>query len=291
MEDKNINEGRTQIKRKYAAHGSIRVNEKAPIRNKVIQFVGKRFVTEEEMKSFLTQLTEDRGKEFDQRKWFGRNEKYFEAFENRGQKVWTLSKFGKRVLENVIKKSEQKQTINESVGLFKNIRINESIINEALVNAADVKDGATTLADRIKMIEDDAVSAGEEICDMKMLNAMYTTFSKTLKTPLNKLMLIDSESNASDFVLACWIGFERRRDAGNTNIKLVDELSFNSAWHSSGQRRPAFHWHIVDANIDIITYEDGDDWSDFSMVVYPKAQEKALINWVNANMTEEDIEY
>lgn len=126
MEDKNINEGRTQIKRKYAAHGSIRVNEKAPIRNKVIQFVGKRFVTEEEMKSFLTQLTEDRGKEFDQRKWFGRNEKYFEAFENRGQKVWTLSKFGKRVLENVIKKTEQKQTINESVGLFKNIRLNKS---------------------------------------------------------------------------------------------------------------------------------------------------------------------
>jgi len=140
MENNNINEGRTQIKRKYADHGSIRVNEKAPIRNKVIQFVGKRFITEEEMKSFLTQLTEDRGKEFDQRKWFGRNEKYFEAFENRGQKVWTLSKFGKRVLENVIKKTEQKQTINESIGLFKNIRLNENSNWEDIYEAITVEE-------------------------------------------------------------------------------------------------------------------------------------------------------
>lgn len=140
MENNNINEGRTQIKRKYADYGSIRVNEKAPIRNKVIQFVGKRFVTEEEMKSFLTQLTEERGKEFDQRKWFGRNEKYFEAFENRGQKVWTLSKFGKRVLENVIKKTEQKQTINESIGLFKNIRLNENSNWEDIYEAITVEE-------------------------------------------------------------------------------------------------------------------------------------------------------
>jgi len=124
--EKELNEERTQIKRKYGEYSHIKVNEKAPIRNKVIEFVGKRFVTEEEMKNFLTQLTEERGKEFDQRKWFGNNEKYFESFENRGQKVWTLSKFGKRVLEYVIKKSAQKQQVNESVGLFKFSVINES---------------------------------------------------------------------------------------------------------------------------------------------------------------------
>jgi hypothetical protein len=48
---KNLNEGRAQVKRKYAEHGAIRVNEKTPVRNKVIEFVGKRFVTEEEMKN------------------------------------------------------------------------------------------------------------------------------------------------------------------------------------------------------------------------------------------------
>jgi hypothetical protein len=117
-----VNESRTQIKRKYADYGSIRVNEKAPIRNKVIDFVGKRFVTEEEMKNFLTKLTEERGKDFDQRKWFGRNTRFFESFENRGQKVWTLSKFGKRVLE-MLKAVEKKSTLNESVGLFKTVFI------------------------------------------------------------------------------------------------------------------------------------------------------------------------
>lgn len=126
----NLNEGRTQIKRKYAEHSHIHVNEKAPIRNKVIEFVGKRFVTEDEMKAFLTQLTEERGKEFDQRQWFNNNKHYFESFENRGQKVWTLSKFGKRVLENVIKGSQQKQMVKESIGLFKS-EIFESM-NEAI---------------------------------------------------------------------------------------------------------------------------------------------------------------
>ena len=87
------------------------------------------------------------------------------------------------------------------------------------------------------------------------------------------------------------IGLQKRRDAGDTNIKLVDELSFNSAWHSTGQRRPAYHWHIIDANIDIITYEDGDDFADFSIVVYLKSQEKSLIDWANANLTEGDTEY
>ena len=47
--EENLNEGRTQIKRQYGQYSKIKVNEKAPIRNKVIGFVGKRFVTEEEM--------------------------------------------------------------------------------------------------------------------------------------------------------------------------------------------------------------------------------------------------
>jgi hypothetical protein len=138
MSDKKINEGRTQVKRKYGEHSSIRVNEKTPVRNKVIEFVGKRFVTETEMKTFLTQLTESRGKELNQKQWFDRNKRFFESFENRGQKVITLSKYGKRVLE-MIAKSAQKQTINESIGLFKSeifesIESNESLNEGVSIN-------------------------------------------------------------------------------------------------------------------------------------------------------------
>ena len=109
---------RIQIKRKYKEYSSYQVNKGAPIRNRIVEFVGKRFVTEDELKNFLLRLEEEKGNAIDQRKWFTRNQRYFESFQNRGQKVWTLSKFGKRVLEFIVKTGHQKQ-INESVGLFK----------------------------------------------------------------------------------------------------------------------------------------------------------------------------
>lgn len=116
---------RVQIKRKYGEYGAYQINNEAPVRNRVVEFVGKRFVTNEELKNFLTKLEEDRGNSIDQRKWFSRNSRYFESFQNRGQQVWTLSKFGKRVLETIVKIKSQKQSnsVNESshsgIGLFK----------------------------------------------------------------------------------------------------------------------------------------------------------------------------
>ncbi len=121
----NLNEGREQIKRKYGEYGAIKVNENAPIRNEILRFVNKRFVTEEEMKQFLTKMSENRGKDVDARQWFSRNGRYFEKFENRGQEVWTLSKYGKRVLEFIKKSDSSQGKLNESeenstsIGLFK----------------------------------------------------------------------------------------------------------------------------------------------------------------------------
>ena len=98
--------------------------------NSILEFVGKRFVTKSELDSHLTQLSEDRGKAIDQTKWFSRNMRYFESFTNRGAEVWTLSKYGKRVLENITKAKQEKQEnimIKESIGLFKFNSVNESI--------------------------------------------------------------------------------------------------------------------------------------------------------------------
>jgi hypothetical protein len=117
-EGEEINEGKTQIKRKYGEHGAINVYERGPIRNRIIEFVKNKFVTETELKDFVKSLIEERGVEFNSNQWFARNKKYFESFENRGQQVWTLSKYGKRVYEYIVKKGSQKQ-INESIGLFK----------------------------------------------------------------------------------------------------------------------------------------------------------------------------
>ena len=114
----DLNEGTHQIKRKYADHGAINVYERGPIRNKIIEFVKNKHVTESELKDYVKKLAEDRGANFDSNKWFKKNEKYFESLQNRGQQVYTLSKFGQRVYEYIVKAQAQKQ-INESVGLFK----------------------------------------------------------------------------------------------------------------------------------------------------------------------------
>lgn len=123
---------RVQIKRKYGQYEAHKVNRGAPIRNKIVEFVGKKFITDEEMKDYLLRLEEEKGSSINKTQWFSRNGKYFESFENRGQKVWTLSKFGKRVLEYIIKsENEDTKKINENmsrIGLFK--FVNESIITE-----------------------------------------------------------------------------------------------------------------------------------------------------------------
>jgi hypothetical protein len=118
-------EERVQIKRKYGEHSSYNVNKGASIRNPIIEFVGSRFVTEKELSNFLLKLEEDRGNTIDQKRWFSRNQKYFESFQNRGHQVWTLSKFGKRVFEFVIKQKNQKQINESSIGLFKMDLLNE----------------------------------------------------------------------------------------------------------------------------------------------------------------------
>jgi hypothetical protein len=130
INESEVNEGRSQIKRKYGEHGAIRVNSEAPVRNSILEFVGKRFVTRAELDAHLTQLSEDRGKAIDQTKWFSRNMRYFESFSNRGSEVWTLSKYGKRVLENIMKarkENQEKTMIKESIGLFKFNSVNESM--------------------------------------------------------------------------------------------------------------------------------------------------------------------
>ena len=158
--DEEVNE-RVQIKRKYGEYSAHNINSQAPIRNRVVEFVGNRYVTNEELKNFLTSLEEDRGNAIDQRKWFGRNEKYFESKENRGQQVWTLSKFGKRVLEQILKAKTQNQKgmIKESIGLFKFTAINESTINEGAHGMAtkllqSLVKGETSKVEGIKLSKD-----------------------------------------------------------------------------------------------------------------------------------------
>ena len=121
---RELNE-RVQIKRQYGSHSAHHVNSVAPVRNSIIKFVGDGTVTEKEMKEFLSKLEEDRGNTINQNDWFDRNSRYFKSTTNENGKTWSLSKFGQRVLERIIKEKE-KNVMNEQVGLFK-FRVNEAI--------------------------------------------------------------------------------------------------------------------------------------------------------------------
>ena len=96
-----VNEARFQIKRKYKNYTNKIVNEKTPIRNKIIRFVGNRYVTDEDFKNYLTKIEEDRGKPINQIKWFNNNKQYFKLLEKGGEKFWILSKFGMRIYHKI----------------------------------------------------------------------------------------------------------------------------------------------------------------------------------------------
>jgi len=136
----SLNEGRHQVKRRYWAHGRIRVNENgAKVRETIIKYIGKNYVTEEDLHNHLIRLDEDRGGvKVNKAKWFARNQKLFSTFEKRGNRYYSLSKYGMRVLE-LMNNKVVKKTLNESN--FKNmpslsewISINEANVNEAKFN-------------------------------------------------------------------------------------------------------------------------------------------------------------
>lgn len=100
-------EERRVIKRKYGEHGPIHINDSGPVRNAVIEFVGNRFITEEELDAFFTKVDEGDGeKKPNYRKWFSRNERYFESVKVKGKKLLVLSKLGKRVFEHILERQK-----------------------------------------------------------------------------------------------------------------------------------------------------------------------------------------
>lgn len=128
----NISE-RVQIKRKWGQYEASLVNSTTPIRDKMIQWVGERRITEEELKQYLSSIQEERGKTPDN-SWFTKNSRFFEQANHRGQDVYVLSKYGKRVLE-AIKRGETekvKRQLNENMSAdqMKNFKTFIQFINE-----------------------------------------------------------------------------------------------------------------------------------------------------------------
>ena len=163
---------RHQIKRKYGQYEAKRINASAPIRDSIVTFVGKRFVTEEELKSHLEKLSEQRGGTVNGTQWFKNNQKYFESFTNRGQNVITLSKYGKRVLEfvntNKLNESEEQEKLRE----LEEAQVNEKYFN-ILVNAHN-----TVAKEIVKVIKKQDSKISENVMG-ELLEMLSVDFNKS----------------------------------------------------------------------------------------------------------------
>ena len=155
----SLNEGRHQVKRRYGAHGRIRVNENgAKVRETIIKYIGKNYVTEEDLHNHLIRLEEDRGGvKVNKAKWFARNQKLFSTFEKRGNRYYSLSKYGMRVLE-LMNNKVVKKTLNESN--FKNMpSLSEWIsVNEA--EAVNEKYNKKSLLKKLGDADDATIQTG-----------------------------------------------------------------------------------------------------------------------------------
>lgn len=107
-----INE-RASVKRQYAQHPAIKVNEKAFVRNNTIDFVGNKTVKEEEFNQLFLQLSEQKGKAVNGKTRLKENSKYFNIKYTAEGKEYSLNKIGQRVLE-IIRKTNA-QPVNEGL--------------------------------------------------------------------------------------------------------------------------------------------------------------------------------
>lgn len=142
----DLNEAKRTIKRSYRGgeYPAIRVYDSGKVRNRIIDFVGTKVVTDEDLQAYIDNIVqeEEGAKKSNYRKWFKRNGKYFKTTVKEGKKTWCLSKLGKRVYELTCKK-EEKGMINEDKCLsFDDFLVMEDYVKEARILGRGMSDAA-----------------------------------------------------------------------------------------------------------------------------------------------------
>ena len=99
-----LNEGKVVVKRKYTeTHPEKSVSNTAPIRERVLSFISEKgSVSRQELLEFLVSMNEETGGNTS-RKWLTKNPTLFMVKEKNGVKTYTLSSYGKKVHESIMK--------------------------------------------------------------------------------------------------------------------------------------------------------------------------------------------
>lgn len=186
-----ISEARKSIKRKYGIHSSTNVNEKAPLRNKIIKYIGNSVMTTEQISNMLIRVSEDLGKAVNQKRWFKSNTKYFKMRKNEsGEPTYELSKLGKRIFDSMTgtKTVTNKKLVNES----------DESKDLVLESFSDFKDGVELLEGK-KMLSMKKVKPGMVATDYfgeKSKVIMVGTIGKDWK----KMQTYDSSGAMAELV-------------------------------------------------------------------------------------------
>lgn len=104
-----IGEGKITLKRRYTEnHPALTAGTHAKIRNKVLEAIADGTLTQEEFDNILKEMSSDSGR------WLRRNSKYFNVAEG----GISLSKFGRRILDNINVSEEVKEDEVEEGNAF-----------------------------------------------------------------------------------------------------------------------------------------------------------------------------
>jgi hypothetical protein len=99
-----LNEAKVVVKRKYTDnHPEKSISNNAPIRERILSFVNEKgSVTRQELLEFLKAMNEETGGSTS-RKWISKNPTLFMVKEKAGVKTYTLSSYGKKIHESIMK--------------------------------------------------------------------------------------------------------------------------------------------------------------------------------------------
>jgi hypothetical protein len=229
-------EERRVIKRKYGEHGPIHINDSGPVRNAIVEFVGNRFVTEEELDAFISKVDESGEKKPHYRKWFKRNGRYFESVTVKGKRLTVLSKLGKRVFEHIL----ERQRASES-SLSYSAWALERELNESMAEAERV---------------DEALAFPGQYRIMNCL-AHRSLYEKVLKS--NGVQVIDA---GGDWLTFAASSVQDLRTIANVMAMEKDRNAYLMAWNAPGG----------ESHVNLFDYGHGIDSLDEAVTMAPSSR-------------------
>jgi hypothetical protein len=170
---------------------------------------------------------------------------------------------------------------------MKNLKTFNEFVNESKLNEAFATlEGDDVLSSTYKDYE----SSEDEDLDLKVMKKGFESIAKLLGGNMNNVSSTMEEGDY-EFSRSLNVGLDKRFNNADPNIEKVGQVNINSPFDSSNSSTPVTCYLIKDANIKVATWNYGDDFATFDHVAYLTKDAKALLKWVNSNLSDDDMQY